>query len=215
MGKISITALHGMMGSPSDFDCFSESDLGVEEILTPNLLDLKLENRDTVLLGYSLGGRVALQLALQNPHLFKGLILVSTHPGLKTDEERSLRLSQDLVWIEKMAKLPKECFFKEWEEQEIFKNATYRPSRINCDLSYQAEILRKYSLGKQEDLRPKINNSSLPILFLTGEFDLKYKELVKEIKGFKRELKGASHRALFENKNDFITYAQEFINTLK
>lgn len=72
------------------------------------------------LLGYSLGGRIALHLARNNTQKLLSLSLESCHPGLQTLEEKQLRAKNDLSWSKKLTDLPIEAFLALWYQQGVF-----------------------------------------------------------------------------------------------
>lgn len=100
------------------------------------------------LVGYSLGGRIALQ---KFRHRALELILLSVHPGLKTQEEKIARLKNDQMWADLLLQLPIDEFLKRWYDQSIFK--PYKPdfqTRKNQNIDGLAKALMHYSLAKQE-----------------------------------------------------------------
>src|SRR4051794_21774844 len=107
-----LVSIHGFLGSPSDWlgtipldqtahslDLFShrenESKLTFPEV--GEFLNEKANSLPSprVLLGYSLGGRIALHALLASPQLWSGAVIVSAHPGLTDDQERNDRLQAD------------------------------------------------------------------------------------------------------------------------
>lgn len=135
------------------------------------------------ILGYSLGGRLALHVLLDDPTLWSGGILISTHPGLDSDEERQQRLMRDKVWAERFLRDPWELLMKDWEGQPIFKEETSRFLRKEGD--YQREDLAKwltsFSLGVQENLRRSIEKLPVPLTWMTGEHDQAFTALAKSV----------------------------------
>lgn len=70
------------------------------------------------LAGYSMGGRIALYLALRFPNLFRKTVIISASPGLKTEEERQTRKESD----ERLALNIEEnfeSFLREWYSQPL------------------------------------------------------------------------------------------------
>lgn len=137
-----------------------------------------------VLLGYSLGGRQLLQALLAKPALYSSAILVSTHFGLSEEKDRLERLEKDRLWADKFLKLPWEALMGEWENQPVFDTSRYLLKRNEKDYDRQAlsDCLLSYSLGKQPYLKEFIEQINLPILWMTGEKDLKFTTLAQELK---------------------------------
>lgn len=116
------------------------------------------------LVGYSLGGRIA----LRHPALTHTLL--SVHPGLKTEEEKLARLKSDLNWADLLLQLPIDEFLDRWYDQSIFK--PYKPdlkARRIQNIEGLAKALMHYSLAKQE--RFEIDG------VLVGERDTKFRAL--------------------------------------
>lgn len=156
------------------------------------------------LIGYSMGGRLALQYALKYPERIESLTLISTHPGLKTPLEKEERLKYDALWAEKMVKLPMKEFLKSWYLQPIFDG--FMPDlttrETNNPLSLK-ETLLFYSLGKQ-DYFPIENNASI---FL-GEKDLKFRNLYSRA----TIIPNAAHAVHLENPKELARRIDEQIS---
>ncbi len=135
------------------------------------------------LLGYSLGGRVALQLALDHPQLVRRLILVSSGPGLASPAERVDRIQRD----ERLAQVLEEDgigpFVAWWESNPALKSAAKIPrkdeealrcTRLNQDPTCLAMVLRQLSQGRMDVLSDRLPQLKVPVLLITGESDKIY-----------------------------------------
>lgn len=131
-----------------------------------------------IYLGYSLGGRIALQL---QEGAFATVVL-SAHPGLETQEEKTLREQIDKKWCEKLLHLPFETFIAEWYAQPIFNTLHKRPSLLQEIIQRRirhnhpqklADTFMEMSLSQQS----RVTDFSCPTLFLYGEEDWKYRHL--------------------------------------
>jgi 2-succinyl-6-hydroxy-2,4-cyclohexadiene-1-carboxylate synthase len=122
------------------------------------------------LVGYSMGGRIAVAYAAKHPAQIASLTLLSTHPGLKTDEEKQSRFESDSKWAQLLHQLSIDDFLLRWYDQPIFK--TYRPDlkmRREQNIPNLARALMHYSLSKQK-FTPLDG-------VLVGENDLKFRAL--------------------------------------
>ena len=100
------------------------------------------------LVGYSLGGRLALQIALDYPQRVRRLALVSCMPGLRDDHERALRVARD----ERIAQILEEeglgSFLALWENNAALKPA-HPPSHRVC-----AETIRSMRMNQDPKVWP-------------------------------------------------------------
>ena len=125
-----IVALHGFLGKAEDWSLFNQSiqNLAPQVLVQPvdvfnqiknapqktmkdwakkfNQAQKSSHQERNILLGYSLGGRLALQAAMDKPGLWDEVILVSAHPGLAGEADKATRLRSDKDWAEKFINLP-------------------------------------------------------------------------------------------------------------
>ena len=148
-------------------------------------------HRPRILLGYSLGARLALHALTQQPQLWDAAILLSVHPGLTTAEARAARLPQDQSWAGRFLREPWSDVMTAWNAQAVFRSATFqfRVERADRPLdfgkssdikSWREQIALGFdvwSLGRQDDLRPLLPSVHCPVLFLTGVRDEKFTAL--------------------------------------
>lgn len=153
--------------------------------------------------GYSLGGRLALHVVNAQPDAWSGAVFLSTNPGLSNEAEKMQRLESDKKWSEKFLKQSFQETLIEWNNQGVLKDS-FEPSRQES--SYQksdlAGALLNWSLARQRDFRTLIDLWHIRQLWIAGEKDSKFCEILKtlpqtnEIQGWVVE--GASHRLIFE-----------------
>lgn len=187
-----------------------------------NCIENKEVQEKYFLLGYSLGGRLALHASLHNPNLWKSVIVVGADPGLESEEKKKLQLDKDRNWAERLKREPLEKLVDEWDAQSVFcgirNQAPRNLGEMNPDrLSQQFKV---FSKGIQQNLAPKLAELKRPpILFLSGEKDQKYQKIGEELAEsctvFKSEIiKDAGHRVPWENSNAFFQELGKFINSL-
>ncbi|MEQ1840332.1 MAG: alpha/beta fold hydrolase, partial [Verrucomicrobiales bacterium] len=132
-----IFALHGNLGSAEDF-VFLQPDVAVAVDLCPlSPLSLKqvaaeLKRRAELcqcrhLLGYSMGGRIALQALADEPDFWTGAVIISAHPGLKTEQERAQRRKSDLAWAHLARTAPWSDFLAKWNAQSVLDGTPLPP----------------------------------------------------------------------------------------
>ena len=176
----------------------------------------------SILLGYSLGGRLALHACIHRPDLWEGVVVVGADPGLESEEEKKHQLDRDRNWAERLKREPLEKLVNEWDEQSVFCGLENQAPR-NLDemdsyrLSQQFEV---FSKGLQQNLAPKLAKlKSPPILFLSGEKDNKYQKIGEELEKsssvvLAQVVVDAGHRVPWENPKQFVQTLGKFINSL-
>jgi 2-succinyl-6-hydroxy-2,4-cyclohexadiene-1-carboxylate synthase len=142
------------------------------------------------LLGYSMGGRLALSFAMEYPHLVRKCILESSSPGLKTEEERKTRQIQD----EKLAGLILdqgiEGFVNYWENIPLFtsqkklpmdRQVEIRKQRLQNSVVGLANSLKGMGTGVQPSWWGKLEQFQVDTLLLTGSLDGKFCSIAEEM----------------------------------
>ena len=158
--------LHGFLGCKEDFipmiDILQEHyfcialDQGdsIEEILE-TLHDLQISNCSLV--GYSMGGRIALALCARFRERFKPIIAMGAHPGLQTEEEREERRRIGNAWTKILLERSFAEFLTQWYAQPMFDRLRKNTPVFEAMLERRrmqnpqeiAKILEQYSLAKQ------------------------------------------------------------------
>ena len=172
----------------------------------------------SILLGYSLGGRLALHACLSRPDLWKSAIVVGADPGLESEEEKRLQLDKDRNWAERLKREPLEKLVNEWDAQSVFcgigNQAPRNLGEMHPDrISHQFEV---FSKGIQQNLVPKLAELKRPpVLFVSGEKDHKYQgigeKLAKSSSVFRAEvIANAGHRVPWENPESFVQVLIDF-----
>lgn len=161
------------------------------------------------LLGYSLGGRVALQLALDQPQRVRRLVLVSCIAGIRDQSERTQRVARD----ERLAQILEEdgigSFLSLWEANPSLKPVkplqhrlceTIRSMRMNQDPLGLASALRTLGVGTMQDLWDRLPSLRMPTLLIAGAADQRYAkgmaEMAKLIPGARFEVIADSGHAV-------------------
>ncbi|BFM38624.1 2-succinyl-6-hydroxy-2,4-cyclohexadiene-1-carboxylate synthase [Synechocystis sp. LKSZ1] len=175
--------------------------------------------------GYSLGGRLALYLALTYPHYFARVILESTSPGLTTEAERQQRRQQDQAWIEQLQSRPFEQFLKNWYAQALFQSLRSHPEfpalfQQRLDNRPQALIqsLRYLGLGNQPSRWPDLAMLPMPVLLLAGEQDPKFCQLNRKMldlipQGQFHCFQQAGHNLHWEQPQAIVAVVRDFLNS--
>lgn len=205
-----IVFLHGFLGSGSDWLSFAHR---LEDRFCSILVDLpghgetaipadgnadgffmrtvealageirRLNAGPCVLVGYSMGGRIGLALALRFPELFSKAVIVSSSPGLRTEEERAARRKSD-EGIARKIERNFDGFIEFWYDQPLF--ATLKNHALFREIEAQrkqgspeqlARALRLLGTGNQPSFWDELPGNRLPMLICVGEKDTKYVEI--------------------------------------
>ena len=142
----------------------------------------------SVVIGYSMGARLALALALEFPKRVSGLILVSGNPGIESDSQRSQRREHDRALANKIESLssPEErrAFLEKWYQQSVFETISdevrcsevvRKLQRNNSDL--WPTILRTFSVAEQPNYWPCLTSIEIPVCLVAGQKDKKYSDI--------------------------------------
>lgn len=228
-----IVALHGFMGKSQDWDHFFP-DLDAIDILSiakpsaemtmqqwSDRFNRKMAGRSpSCLLGYSMGGRLAMHALVTNPHAWSCAIIVSANPGLEEASQRAARLQQDAIWANRFEKEPWDSLMTDWGAQELFNGSTVQ--RNECDYSRNelAGILRYWSLGQQKNLNPLLEQLNIPILWIAGEKDKRYAAIASSVKLSHPQSEiwiapEVSHRVPWACKELFIEKSMQFCKRVK
>ncbi len=141
-------------------------------------------SRPSVLMGYSMGGRLALHAILQDPTLWQGSIIISADPGLTSKSARVQQLQKDRIWAQRFLTDPGETVWRDWDAMPIFGGHSHPQRRDEHEFSKGsiAHLFEAFSKGHQADLRPRLQQlQTPPILYLSGEQDPKYTNIGQQL----------------------------------
>ena len=170
---------HGRSSSPPNPNRYTMPQVAADMIA---LLD-RWQIVQTALLGYSMGGRLALYLACHYPARFRQLILESSSPGLETEAERTARRQQDerlADWIEANGI---SAFVARWEALPLWDSQQGLPNDLKQQRRQQrlqnnpvglANSLRGMGTGAQPSLWGALPALALPTLLIVGALDSKF-----------------------------------------
>lgn len=176
-----------------------------------------------VVVGYSMGGRLALRGALREPALYRGLVLVGATPGIEDDALRRSRRAADAEladWIE-AARI--DAVVDHWESQPIFASqspklvAQQRRGRLTHDPRQLAQMLRATGQGVLEPVWDDLYKLAMPVLAVAGEQDAKYAEIAERMatqlpRGRAVIVPGAGHAVHLEQPDVFGDLLLEFLD---
>jgi len=168
------------------------------------------------LVGYSMGGRLALAAALDHPSLVDRLVVVSAGPGLARAEERRRRRAQDRELAAHIEEVGMADFCREWLERPMFAGLQRRPAewreadraaRAGNRAEGVAEALRRLGQGAQPYLGGRLGELEMPVLLVAGGDDAGYRAVAREMAGVIRravvaEVPGVGHAVVGEGPGE-------------
>ncbi|MBN2803816.1 MAG: hypothetical protein JXR91_12045 [Deltaproteobacteria bacterium] len=170
------------------------------------------------LIGYSMGARVALAIALLPHTSIEEIILISVHPGLTDKNEIETRKAEDIKLKEMLLQnQDMNEFVSMWENKEIFKTQKSLPEEVfnkqrAMRLSHEprqiAEAINAFGLGFMPDFSKKLSAIKIPVTLCVGEFDEKFLEIaIKMGAGFNNSrikiISKSGHNPIIENPVGF------------
>jgi 2-succinyl-6-hydroxy-2,4-cyclohexadiene-1-carboxylate synthase len=135
--------------------------------------------------GYSLGGRLCLRLALDRPDLVRALVLIGASPGIAEAAQRAERRAADEALAEAIERDGVAAFLDRWLAGPLFATlpevAAGRAERLANTPDGLAWALRALGAGAQEPLWDRLAGLRAPTLLVAGERDVKFAALAREM----------------------------------
>jgi 2-succinyl-6-hydroxy-2,4-cyclohexadiene-1-carboxylate synthase len=141
------------------------------------------------LAGYSMGGRIALQVALAAPERITRLVLVATTAGIEDPVQRAQRHAADEALADETQRGTIEAFADRWAAQPLFAGTPaaakrlWRADLLDNDPIALAAALRALSTGAMEPLWDRLGELTMPATVLAGERDAKFLALGRRLAG--------------------------------
>lgn len=180
------------------------------------------------LVGYSLGGRVALAFAVRHPEKILSLTLESANPGILDGTERSRRLTEDTARAESILKDGMSAFVDKWYRMPLFASLTSQPDKLSAikeaasrnDVQWMAKVIRELSPGLQTPLWDSLPNLSFPVLLMAGSEDKKYVQVIQKMaeriqNSRSAIVPNAGHNIHVEQPERYISLLKDFLQAIK
>ena len=139
------------------------------------------------LVGYSLGGRIALRAATRHPERFGALVTIGAGAGIDDPGPRAARADADERMAAWMEITPIEEIVPIWERQPLFADQSdalvdeQRPGRLSHDPRELALLLRTAGQGAMDPFWFELGRLSIPVLALAGLRDERYTAAARRI----------------------------------
>ncbi|OOF68752.1 2-succinyl-6-hydroxy-2,4-cyclohexadiene-1-carboxylate synthase [Rodentibacter caecimuris] len=239
--------LHGLLGTRSDwqkliemlphFRCMaidlpyhgSEKNTPIQNFddvsqFLSNKIYSMVGNEPYFLIGYSLGGRLALHYTLSEKvkkHNLQAVVLEGANFGLQNEQEKQQRWLNDQYWANRFMQESAHHVLNAWYQQSVFSHLTVKQRNKliekrtpNCGRNI-GKMLLATSLAKQPDFSTKVRSNSSMFFYFCGEWDHKFQTMAVQHQLNLTLIPNAGHNAHLENPNDFAKSLIELINKYK
>lgn len=213
---------HGKSSAPKNIKEYNE-EAQVDQIKF--ILDA-LNIKKVIIIGYSMGGRLALSFAAKYQKLIEGLILESTSFGLKSKSERKNRIKNDKKLADKISNESLQDFFDYWyslplfsslyklNKKDLIKLKSER-AKTNNKLGLQNSLLG-FGTGTMNYHLDEFSKFKKKILLITGELDKKFSRLNilahKKLPNSELKIvKNCGHNVHYENPEEFYKLINTFL----
>ena len=182
--------------------------------------------RQATIAGYSMGGRLALYLALRYPERLTGLFLESASPGLRSEEERIARRAADEEKARRLESEDFETFLRDWYRQPLFASLARDEEvlrravvgRLRNDPVELARSLRGMGTGVQPSLWEDLVGLRVPTIAVAGELDEKFVGITSRMSTINPRIRtaivpGAGHNAHAEAPGPCSALLRNFLKT--
>jgi 2-succinyl-6-hydroxy-2,4-cyclohexadiene-1-carboxylate synthase len=244
-----LLALHGFTGSAQTWAPLAEALRGQRRVIAPDLLghgrsaaprdparyapdaqaddlaDLlaSLEGIPAVVLGYSMGARLAILLALRHPRVVRGLILESPSAGIADEDERVRRRRADEALAVRLERDGLAAFVEAWGSQPLFASQSALPGATRARLRAQrlahdprglAASLRGAGQGAMRPLHDQLGTIRCPVLVIAGALDpvglARARSVADRLPDARLEvIGGAGHAVHLEQPHAFLRLASQ------
>jgi len=178
------------------------------------------------LVGYSMGGRIALSIAARAPWYFASITTISASPGIADPRDRAERATQDDKLASRLEQIGLDAFVDEWLALPLFSSyvdslddealaATVTQRRSNA-IAGLASSLRGTGTGSMPPVWDALGSLRSPLMTVAGSLDAKYVDIATQMaerapNGAVRIIEGAGHVVHAEKPVDMSTLLGEFL----
>ena len=224
--KIAVDLIgHGKTSSPNDINFYMIDSIidQIEKIIQ------HLGLKEVILCGYSMGGRTALNFAVNKPNLLTGLILESTSAGIRNKNERDKRKYNDEELASYIENNPIKDFITRWLDQEIFgtlrrfsneKIKIIKEEKMKNSRTGLANSLRGFGTGVMPYLGSELIKLKIPTILISGGLDDKFTQINKSLRKLFPSAKHmiistSGHNTHLEEPKKFVRIINDFLKRFR
>uniref|UniRef100_A0A0D9YU58 Mandelate racemase/muconate lactonizing enzyme C-terminal domain-containing protein n=1 Tax=Oryza glumipatula TaxID=40148 RepID=A0A0D9YU58_9ORYZ len=142
-----------------------------------------------VVVGYSMGARIALHMALNQNHKISGAVIISGSPGLRDEASKRRRSAIDRSRAHFLSSCGLENFLETWYSAKMWASLREHPkfdSLVRTRMKHNnikalSKVLADSSTGTQKSLWEDLKHLKSPLLIVAGEKDPKFKEISQQM----------------------------------
>lgn len=213
---------HGRQPVPDDLSCYTMAACVAQ---VASALDVARWGRGPIL-GYSMGARAALALALEHPERVSALVLISGTGGLADAGEAAARRAADEALADHIEQAGVATFLEEWSKTPIIASqariearalARMRSRREGLSARGLANSLRGMGAGAMPSMWERLGELSCPVLLVTGGQDDKFCLIARRMAAMIRDARrviitGAGHTVHLEAPGEVGAAVRSFLS---
>jgi 2-succinyl-6-hydroxy-2,4-cyclohexadiene-1-carboxylate synthase len=182
---------------------------------------LAAEGGKATWVGYSMGGRLALHVALGHADLVERLVLVGATAGIENAAERLERQASDELLAEGLERDGLDAFLGRWLAQPLFASLPDEAIGLDARRTNTADglaaSLRLMGTGSQDNLWPRLNEISAPTMLVVGALDEKFSAIAQRMEAAMPDahvasMNGCGHACHLEAPDAFVGIVDAFVN---
>lgn len=211
-----VAAVHGFLGEARDWDFLRDAgfDIRAVDLFRTYPLPMLAAAADAIV-GYSMGGRLALHALLSGATLSRAVI-VSAGPGIDDPAERVARRQRDELWAQRFERDDWRELMHAWNVQPLFGGAEVGRDEADFDRRALAAALREWSPAVLPPVAGRLHEIEIPVLWVAGARDAKYvAEGARAVQLLSNaELwicPDAGHRVMWDQPQRFVERLEEFL----
>jgi 2-succinyl-6-hydroxy-2,4-cyclohexadiene-1-carboxylate synthase len=171
--------------------------------------------------GYSMGGRLALHLAVAEPQLVERLVLVSTTAGIDDEAARAARRADDERLAKELERDGVAAFVDRWLTLPLFATLRSEDAQLAVRLGNSADglasSLRMAGAGAQRSQWPELASLPMPVLLVVGERDTKFTAIAERMAALIADarlevIRGAGHAVHLEQPAEFLASLRRWLD---